>query len=73
MKYTVISTPNAKESQVIEDGGVLRIKVNAPSKEGKANERLIEILSEHFDIPKSFIKILSGHTSRHKIVEIVTL
>jgi uncharacterized protein YggU (UPF0235/DUF167 family) len=53
-----------------EDGGSYRVKVDAPARGGRANERLIAILAEHFDVPKSRIRILRGLASRDKLVEI---
>ncbi|MDD5731619.1 MAG: DUF167 domain-containing protein [Patescibacteria group bacterium] len=76
MKISVHLTPNAKKSEILGEqddlfgGKVLRVKVAAPPIEGKANKELINILSEHFDVPKSKISILSGEKSRNKIVEI---
>jgi len=76
MKVKVHIIPNAKKSEVFgeqEDlfgGKTLRVKVAAPPIEGKANKELINILSEHFKVPKNKISILSGHKSRNKIVEI---
>ncbi|MFH1769708.1 MAG: DUF167 domain-containing protein [Parcubacteria group bacterium] len=49
----------------------LQIKLTAPAKDGKANKQLVEVLSDHLDIPKSRINILKGLTSSHKIVEIL--
>jgi len=51
-------------------GDVLKIKVNAPPVGGAANKELIEILSDKFRIRKTAIKIIKGHTSRNKVVEI---
>lgn len=51
-------------------GDALKIWVNAPPVGGAANEELVEILSEEFDIKKTAIKIIKGHSSRNKIVEI---
>ena len=42
----------------------------APAREGKANQALIELLSESFSVPKTSIKILLGKTSKKKLVEI---
>ncbi|PIP50724.1 hypothetical protein COX11_02610, partial [Candidatus Berkelbacteria bacterium CG23_combo_of_CG06-09_8_20_14_all_41_73] len=39
-------------------------------KEGAANKALIALLSKHFDVAKSQVKIISGLTSRNKVVEI---
>ena len=40
------------------------------SKEGKANEALVRLLSDYFGIPKSKILIIKGTTSKYKLVEI---
>jgi uncharacterized protein (TIGR00251 family) len=51
-------------------GDVLKIKVNAPPVGGAANKELIEILSDKLRMRKTSIKIIKGHTSRNKVVEI---
>jgi len=76
MKINVNITPNAKKSEVVGEQGdlfgnkVLKIKVAAPPIEGKANKELIDFLSNHFKVSKSQIRILSGETSRNKVIEI---
>lgn len=70
MRYNVKSTPNAKEPSISLDNGIITAKVNAPPKEGRANERLIELLAEFFEVSPSQVKIVSGFTSRNKIIEI---
>jgi uncharacterized protein (TIGR00251 family) len=71
MKITVLVKPNARKDEVVvrEDGTYL-VKVSAPPIEGRANEKLIDILSGHFRKPKRAIQILSGSRGKHKIVEI---
>jgi len=39
--------------------------------DGRANKRLLEILAEHFKVPKSRIAILKGTKSRKKTVQVV--
>jgi uncharacterized protein (TIGR00251 family) len=51
-------------------GEAIKIRVNAAPVRGAANEELIEILSEEFCIKKAAIKIIRGHFSRDKVVEI---
>ena len=51
-------------------GDALKIRVNAPPVGGAANGELVEILSEEFGIKKTAIKIIRGHSSRDKVVEI---
>jgi uncharacterized protein (TIGR00251 family) len=51
-------------------GDTLKVRVNSPPVGGAANAELIEILSEEFSIKKANIKIIRGHSSRNKVVEI---
>ena len=51
-------------------GDAIKVRLHAPPVDGAANKELLEILSEEFKIKKSSIKILTGHSSKEKIVEI---
>lgn len=71
MMLKIKVTPNAKQNAIVGfQGDILKIKLHATPEKGKANELLIEFLSKELRIPKSNIRILSGHTSRLKKVEI---
>lgn len=65
--------PGSKKSDVscVHDGHI-KIKVNSPPVDGKANDALILFLSEFLNIPKSTIKIISGKKSRIKKISIAT-
>ena len=65
-------TPNAKHVRlvkVIEDH--FEVWVDQRAAAGRANKRLLEILAEHFNVPKSRIKILKGTRSRNKMVQVI--
>ncbi len=51
-------------------GDIVKIKLHAPPVGGAANEELIEVLSEELGIKKRAIKIISGQSSRNKVIEI---
>ena len=71
MKWFVTVKPNSKNNDVqAVDQTHLRVSVKAPSRDGKANEAVIRVLSEYFHIPKTRISILRGETSRQKVIEI---
>ena len=71
MKVTVFAKPNSrKESIAVMPDGSFAIKVNAVPEDGKANQRIIELLSEHFNVPKSRIDIVSGHKGKKKIFSV---
>lgn len=61
--------PGAKKSEVVgEHGERLKIKIKAPPQDGEANICLIEFISEIFQVPKGRVHLLSGESSRQKLV-----
>jgi uncharacterized protein (TIGR00251 family) len=64
--------PNSKKNQIeVVSENMLKIKISAPPVDGKANEAIIEYLSEIFKIPKSKIILQKGSSGRFKRFEIV--
>ena len=51
-------------------GDALKIKLTAPPVEGAANKMCIKYLSKCLGIAKSSLTIVSGHTSRTKMVRL---
>lgn len=47
-------------------GEALKVKLNAPPVEGKANKALIQLVAKLLGCPKSDVEILSGQASRSK-------
>ncbi len=69
--FAVRVQPRASKSGVAgELDGVLKIRLAAPPVEGQANEELIRLLAKLFDAPRQRIAILSGHTSKNKVVSV---
>src|SRR5258708_19195478 len=50
--------------------GALKVRLRAPALEDRANESLCEYLAELLKTPKAAVRILSGHHSRSKRVEV---
>ena len=50
--------------------GALKIRLQAPALEDRANEALCEFLAEILKRPKSAVRILAGDRSRTKRVEV---
>ena len=71
MKITVHVKPGARRNSVEKqaDGSYL-VRVTAPPVDGKANEKLIELLADHFHKPRSYVTIVRGGTSKQKIIEV---
>lgn len=68
--FNVRVTPRARQNKVVENGDVLRVYTTTVAENGRANDAVVELLSKHFDIAKSRIKIVRGQTSRDKVVAI---
>jgi len=53
--------------------GMLKVRLAAAPEKGKANQALIELLAEKFNIPKNSVAILSGQTSKIKKISVPDL
>ncbi|TDQ37042.1 DUF167 family protein [Thiopseudomonas denitrificans] len=63
--------PGAKRSELAgEHGERLKIRLQAPPVDGKANAELVRFLSKLFAVPRNAITIESGELSRQKRVRI---
>ena len=71
MRISIRVKTNARKNEVtkLEDGKFL-VSVAVSPIEGKANEKVVELLAEYFDKPKRAISIMRGLSSRDKVVEI---
>ncbi|MEO6816874.1 MAG: DUF167 domain-containing protein [Edaphobacter sp.] len=63
--------PEAKKNDIAGiHAGAVKISLTAPPVDGRANEALIEFVAELLRIPRSRIDLLSGTTSRMKVLRI---
>jgi uncharacterized protein (TIGR00251 family) len=70
MKISIKVMPHSMREEVVKQGDDYVVRVKAMPQEGKANEAVIELVAKHFKVPKSVVKIVSGLTSRNKIIDI---
>jgi hypothetical protein len=64
--------PSSKKENVEKlDETHYTVAVHEPPLEGKANKAVERALAEYFDISRSSVEIVSGLTSKIKVVEIV--
>lgn len=71
MKVTVSVKTNSKIESVEKlSDQEYSVRVNTPPVDGKANKRIIELLSDYFDVPKSKITLVNGEKSKKKVFEI---
>ena len=70
MRVEVTVKLHAKEARVEEREGGLDVRLTVPPEGGRANEELIELLADHFEVSKHSVEIVRGHASRKKVVDI---
>jgi uncharacterized protein (TIGR00251 family) len=63
--------PNAPKNEVVGWlGNALKVKVHAPPEEGKANAELCVFLANTLGLPKGWVRLGRGASSRSKVIVI---
>jgi len=71
--FRVRLQPKASHEGIVgEADGILRLRVTAPPIEGRANEACLQLLAKSLDLPVSRLKIVTGHHSRLKTIQVTT-
>jgi uncharacterized protein (TIGR00251 family) len=71
LALTITVKPGQRnEGILLDSAGQIVVKVKAPAQEGRANERLIEIVAQALGCPKRNISVSRGQSSRHKELRI---
>lgn len=61
--------PGAKVTRVVgQHDGRLKVALNAPAVENRANEVLVAWIAERLSVPRRQVQLVSGQTSRKKRV-----
>lgn len=71
VRFSVRLQPRASKNEIVGLQSVsLKVRVTAPPVEGMANDALIELLSKALETSRRNVCIVSGHSSRTKVIEI---
>lgn len=71
MKISVKVKARARQRRVEKvSENEYKVWVKAVPEKGKANEEVMEALSDHLKVPKSHIRLVAGQTSANKILEV---
>lgn len=65
----VLRAANTELAGILPDGA-LRVRVHAVPENGAANAELVRFLAEYFKVSFTSIKIIRGHNSTRKLVEL---
>ena len=71
MRFAVHVQPRAARTELagVHDGA-LKVRVNAPPVDGAANDAVIAMLATLLGVRRRVVRIISGVTSRTKIIEV---
>lgn len=72
MRVAVLVKANSRKGPLVEVvvDGALIVFIREVAADGKANAAVLKLLAKHYGVSKSNITIISGQTSRHKLLEI---
>ena len=75
MKILVFAKPAAKRTAVEKLENIVpgfdasfSVAVKEPAQDGRANRAIEAALAEHFHVPATSVRIVTGHTSHKKVV-----
>ena len=72
VSFLVRVQPRASKDEIAgEIGGAVKVRLQAPAVEDRANEALVEFLAQLLKTSRTAVRILSGERSRTKRIEIL--
>jgi len=69
--FAVKVQPRAKNNAVVGKlGNALKVALTAPPVDGRANQACIEFFADLLNLPRSAVTIVSGQSSRNKVIRV---
>ncbi|MEP6779573.1 MAG: DUF167 domain-containing protein [Gemmatimonadaceae bacterium] len=69
VRLTLHVQPGARRAAIVGvHGDALKVAVQAPPIDGKANDAILSLIADAFQLPARDVSIVSGHTARRKVV-----
>jgi len=69
--FNVKVIPRAKRDEIVGvENDAVKIRLNAPPVDRRANEALVKFLAQKLGVARSNVEIVRGETSRHKVVQV---
>jgi uncharacterized protein (TIGR00251 family) len=71
MRLRLRVAPGAARSGIVgRHGDAWKVRVTSAPERGRANADLLRLLADALEVPKRSLALVSGHTSRDKVVEL---
>ncbi|MGB4420197.1 MAG: DUF167 domain-containing protein [Candidatus Saccharimonadales bacterium] len=73
MKLNALIKPNSSKGPLVEmgDNGLVTVYIRESAFNNKANEAAMKLLAKYYNVPKTNLKIVHGHKSKQKLIEII--
>ena len=72
VSFAVKVQPRARKNAIVgELGDALKVALTGPPVDGRANEACIEFFADALRTSRSAVSILSGQTSRNKVIRVI--
>jgi uncharacterized protein (TIGR00251 family) len=63
-------SPGAHRTELVgRHGDAWKVRVSAPPEDGRANDAVLKLLADRTGLPRRSVAIVSGHSSREKMVQ----
>jgi uncharacterized protein (TIGR00251 family) len=70
-KLEIYVQPRASKTEIVGmHGSALKIRLAAPPVDGAANQAVIEFIADRLKVSKGTVRIVSGASSRRKLIEV---
>lgn len=71
VRFVVRVQPRASRSEIAGvHGDAMKVRLSAPPVDGAANAALVELIAEALGVGRRAVRIVSGESSRSKVVEV---
>jgi len=72
VQFRVRVQPRAAKNELVGlwDENIFKLRLTAPPVDGEANTACLRMIAEIFRCPRSSVRIVSGQTSRVKVIEV---
>ena len=74
VRLRVRVAPGARTSRVVGRlDDAWKVRVAAPAERGRANAELVAFLADTIGLPRSAVRVVTGHGARDKLVELADI
>jgi len=71
LRISIKVVPKSSCERIIKKNGIVKVYVKSAPEKGKANKAVIALLAKEYGIKKNMVRIVTGLSSKNKIVEVL--